>query len=136
MPELKRGLKAGLDPSHLLRLGRASEKPALMEPVLRLLGAEGRKRSPGDAWGEWIAYVDESDYDMRSWVIAVQTLEAWLRSRKLAAASHDVIAYIGCASEAGGLQPVGKSLRDLSVDFLNDFGFESAERSLGDEVFR
>lgn len=76
--------------------------------------------------GQLIDYADESDFSLKQWLEALQTLDVWLAARALEMSIRDQIGYISCAGEMAGAASNLTYLPELVIEMLETYGCERA----------
>ena len=71
--------------------------------------------------------VDESAYDLRSWVKSLSIMGHWLDARSLILSMEDQLAYVCCAAEAGAASSC-EQLPSLVGELLDQYGCEQARK--------
>jgi hypothetical protein len=73
------------------------------------------------------ASVDESAFDLASWLAAFEGVQVYLASRGRSASVSSVLGYLQCSAEFGGSGENRQSLPEIIDGMLEQFGFEGQE---------
>lgn len=105
-------------------LREGCSRPEQLALVLRLLSTPSRLAPDGrGAFRQLLQRADESDFDIRDWIAALEIFYRWLEEHNRKASLDEALGYLSCCAEAADQQPDSGSLASCTTDMLNQWGF-------------
>ncbi|MDQ8197563.1 hypothetical protein QEH56_05350 [Pelagicoccus enzymogenes] len=118
-------LAAGASEGTLLQLLSAFKNARTLDACAR--GTSGEDGGLDGFLQRLRALVDESSFDLASWLAAFECVQSHLAANGRVSSASSVVGYVQCSAEFGGSSENRQSLPEIIEAMLEDYGFEGQE---------